>query len=126
MARKKKKITDTKIKSIMKKREAGLKKLEVAINQIQTRPPVIEEKSDTKFFEMVEDLAQKHEIKIKRHEQIMSSDISNVPSRLPALDGFGPKGHNYRTSREYILHDSIVERAALLSSVIYRCSQNGS
>lgn len=116
---------DSKIKSIMKKREAGLKKLDVAINQIQTRPPVIEEPSDTRFFELVEDLAKKHEIKIKRHEQIMSSDISNVPSKLPALDGFGPRGHNYRSAREYILHDSIVERAALLSSVIYRCSQDG-
>ncbi|MDX1441477.1 MAG: M20/M25/M40 family metallo-hydrolase [Nitrosopumilaceae archaeon] len=119
-------VMDSKIKSIMKKREAGLKKLEVAINQIQARPPVIEEESDTKFFEMVEDLAKKHEIKIKRHEQIMSSDISNVPSKLPALDGLGPIGHNYRSAKEYIVHDSIVERAALLSSVIYKCSQNGS
>ena len=72
---------------------------------------------------MVEDLAKKHEIKIKRHEQLMSSDISNVPSRLPALDGFGPIGHRYRSTQEYILHDSIVERSALLTSVIFRCSE---
>ena len=114
---------DSKIKSIMKKREAGSPKLEVAINQIQTRPPVMEEESDTTFYEMVEDLAKKHEIKIKRHEQIMSSDISNVPPELPALDGFGPKGHKYRSPQEYIIHDSIVERAAFLTSVIYGCSQ---
>ena len=114
---------DSKIKSIMKKRETGQTKLEVAINQIQTRPPVIEEASDTKFYELVEDLAKKHEIKIKRHEQIMSSDISNVPAKLPALDGFGPIGHKYRSTREYIVHDSIVERAALLTSVLYKCSE---
>ena len=119
-------ILDSKIKSIMKKKETGQKRLDVAINQIQTRPPVIEEISDTKFYEMVEDLAKKHEIKIKKHEQLMSSDICNVPSKLPALDGFGPIGHNYRNPREYIIHDSIVERAALLSSVIYRCSQTES
>ena len=71
---------------------------------------------------MVEDLAGKHEIKIKRHEQIMSSDISNVPAELPSLDGFGPIGHMYRTPQEYIVHDSIVERASLLASVIYRCA----
>ena len=112
----------SKIRSIVKKRESGQAKLEVAINQVETRPPVIEEESDTKFYELVEDLAKKHEIKIKRHEQIMSSDISNVPSKLPALDGFGPIGHKYRSSREYIVHDSIVERAALLTSVLYRCS----
>lgn len=117
------KTLDEKIRSIMKKKEPGEKSLEVAINQIQTRPPVIEEESDKKFYELVEDLAKKHEIKIKRHEQIMSSDISNVPSMLPALDGFGPIGHHYRSTQEYILHDSIVERSALLTSVIYRCSQ---
>jgi len=114
---------DSKIKRIMKKHESGGIKLEVAINQVQTRPPVIEEESDKAFYEMIEDLAKKHEIKIKRHEQIMSSDISNVPAELPALDGFGPKGDKYRSPQEYIIHDSIVERAALLASVIYKCSQ---
>ena len=117
------KTLDSKIRTIMKKKETGEKNLDVAINQIQTRPPVIEEESDRKFYEMVEDLAKKHEIKIKRHEQLMSSDISNVPSRLPALDGFGPIGHNYRSTQEYILHDSLVERSALLTSIIYRCSE---
>lgn len=114
---------DSKIKAIMKKRELGQAKLEVAINQIHTRPPVIEEESDKKFYDLVEDLAKKHEIKIKRHEQIMSSDISNVPAKLPALDGFGPIGHKYRSTREYVVHDSIVERAALLTSVLYKCSE---
>ena len=113
---------DSRIKGIMKKRESGLKHLEVAINQIHTRPPVIEEDSDKAFYEKVEDLAKKHEIKIKRHEQIMSSDISNVPAELPALDGFGPIGHKYRSPHEYILHDSMVERSALLTSVIYSCA----
>jgi len=119
-------LLDTKIRNIMKKRETDAPKLEVAINQVQTRPPVIEEKSDTAFYEMIEDLAKKHEVKIKRHEQIMSSDISNVPSELPALDGFGPIGHKYRSPQEYIVHDSIAERAALLTSIIYKCSKNGS
>ena len=114
---------DTKIRNIMKKRESGAPKLEVAINHIHTRPPVMEEESDTAFYEKIEDLAKKHEIKIRRHEQIMSSDISNVPVALPALDGFGPVGHKYRSTQEYIVHDSIVERAALLTSVIYMCSE---
>ncbi|MDH3854085.1 MAG: M20/M25/M40 family metallo-hydrolase, partial [Nitrosopumilus sp.] len=114
---------DAKIRNIMKKRESGAPKLEVAINQIHTRPPVMEEESDTTFYEKIENLAKKHEIKIKRYEQIMSSDISNVPIELPALDGFGPKGHKYRSTQEYIVHDSIVERAALLTSVIYMCSE---
>ena len=116
-------LLDSKIQKIMKRREAGSPKLEVAIDRIQTRMPVVEKESDVAFYKLVEDLAKKHEIKIKRHEQIMSSDIGNVPSELPALDGFGPKGHKYRSAQEYIIHDSIVERAALLASVIYRCSE---
>lgn len=115
-------LLDTKINAIMKKKEAGIK-LDVSINKIQNRPPVIEEESDTKFYELVEDLAKKHEIKIKKHSQIISSDISNVPSKLPALDGFGPLGHKYRSVKEYIVHDSIVERSSLLASVIYKCAE---
>ncbi|MCV0393151.1 MAG: M20/M25/M40 family metallo-hydrolase [Nitrosopumilus sp.] len=115
-------LLDTKINTIMKKKETGIK-LDVSINKIQTRPPVIEEESDTKFYELVEDLAKKHEIKIKKHSQIISSDISNVPSKLPALDGFGPIGHKYRSPKEYIVHDSVVERSALLASVIYKCAE---
>ncbi|QLH06799.1 M20/M25/M40 family metallo-hydrolase [Nitrosopumilus ureiphilus] len=114
---------DSKIQTIMKKREAGSPKLDVSINKIQTRPPVLEEPSDTKFYELVEDLAKKHEIKIKKHSQLISSDISNVPIKLPALDGFGPIGHHYRSTKEYILHDSIVERAALLASVLFKCAE---
>ncbi|MDH5569906.1 MAG: M20/M25/M40 family metallo-hydrolase [Nitrosopumilus sp.] len=116
-------LLDSKIQTIMKKRETGSQKLDVSINKIQTRPPVLEEPSDTKFYELVEDLAKKHEIKIKKHSQLISSDISNVPIKLPALDGFGPIGHNYRSAKEYILHDSIVERAGLLASVMYKCAE---
>ena len=116
-------LLDSKIRKIMKKRESNAPKLEVAINRIQARPSVMEEESDTKFYEMIEDLAKKHDVKIKRHEQIMSSDISNVPPELPALDGFGPKGHKYRSTEEFIIHDSIVERAALLTSIIQKCSE---
>ncbi|MDH3277125.1 MAG: M20/M25/M40 family metallo-hydrolase [Nitrosopumilus sp.] len=115
-------LLDSKIQTLMKKRESGFKKLDVAINKIQTRPPVSEEPSDTKFYELVEDLAKKHEIKIKKYSQIISSDISNVPTALPALDGFGPLGHNYRSTKESIVHDSIVDRAALLASVLYKCA----
>lgn len=115
-------LLDSKIRSIMK-RDTGTHKLEVAINQVQTRLPVLEGEADTAFYELVENMARKHEIKIRRHEQTMSSDISNVPAELPSLDGFGPIGHKYRSTREYILHDSIVERSALLTSVIYKCSE---
>ncbi|MHA7734765.1 M20/M25/M40 family metallo-hydrolase [Nitrosopumilus sp. S6] len=117
-------LLGSKIKTIMKKKESNSKKLDVVMHKIQTRHPVLEEPSDTKFYKLVEDLAKKHDIKVKKHAQLLSSDISNVPAVLPALDGFGPLGNKYRSSKEYIVHDSIVERSALLASVIYKCAGN--
>ncbi len=115
---------DAKIKKLMTKNEEGLAKLYVEIAKGQTRSPVEESKYDAKFYEMVANEAKKLEIKIKRHQQIVSSDISNVPSDIPSIDGFGPMGHNYRTPQEYILHDSIMDRTALLALVIYQCSKS--
>jgi D-alanine-D-alanine ligase len=114
---------DNKIKKLMKKSEEGLQKLSVEIAKGETRTPVEESEADTKLYELVEQQAKKLEIKIKRHEQIVSSDVSNVPSDIPSLDGFGPMGHYYRTPNEYILHDSIMDRTALLALVIYKCSK---
>ncbi len=114
---------DTKIKKLMTKNEEGLAKLSVEIAKGQTRTPVEESESDAKFYNVIENEAKKLEIKIKRHQQFVSSDISNVPPDIPSIDGFGPMGHNYRTPNEYILHDSIMDRTALMALVIYRCSK---
>lgn len=114
---------DSKIKTLMEKNEEDMEKLSVEIAKGETRSPVEESEADTKLYELVEQQAKKLEIKIKRHQQIVSSDISNVPADIPSLDGFGPMGHKYRTPNEYILHDSIMDRTALLSLVIYRCSK---
>ncbi len=114
---------DEKIRKLMTKNEEGMTKLYVEIARGQNRTPVEEAEYDTKFYELVEQQAKKLEIKIKRHQQIVSSDISNVPADVPSIDGFGPMGHNYRTPNEYVLHDSIMDRAALLALVIYQCSK---
>ncbi|HXW02709.1 MAG TPA: M20/M25/M40 family metallo-hydrolase [Nitrosarchaeum sp.] len=114
---------DLKIRNIMKKREEDMPKLDVEINTIAARQPVEEWEADKKFYEQAEKLANLLEIKIKPHTQLMSSDISNVPPELPALDGFGPIGHKYRSPNEFIIHDSIVERAVLLASLTYDCSK---
>ena len=113
---------DTQIRQIMKKREEISPNLDVEINLVHSRQPVEEWEADKKFYEDIEKLADLLEIHIKPHTQLVSSDISNVPPELPALDGFGPIGHNYRSSGEYIIHDSLVERATLLASVIYKCA----
>ena len=116
---------DAQIRQIMKKREELAPILDVEINLVHSRQPVEEWDADKKFYEEIQELAELLEIHINPHTQLVSSDISNVPPELPALDGFGPIGHSYRTSNEYIIHDSIIERATLLASVIYKCSTSG-
>jgi D-alanine-D-alanine ligase len=115
---------DEQIRKLMRKHEDGMPSLDVEINLTGTRLPVEEMESDKKFYELVDEIAKLLEIKIKRHTQFVSSDISNVPAELPAIDGFGPIGNKYRSPSEFILHDSIVDRAALLASVIFRCSKS--
>jgi D-alanine-D-alanine ligase len=114
---------DNKIRQIMKKREPGLPKLDVEINLSGNRQPVEEGDADKKFYELIDEVAKLLDIKIKPHTQLLSSDISNVPPDLPALDGFGPIGHKYRSQSEFIVHDSIVDRATFLASVLYKCSK---
>ncbi len=52
----------------------------------------------------------------------MSSDISHVPQNISSLEGLGPIGGEFRSSNEYILKDSLIDRALLLSLVINKCA----
>ncbi len=114
---------DDKIRQIMKKREPGLPNLDVEINLSGNRQTVEESKASKKFYALIDEVAKLVDIKIKPHTQLMSSDISNVPHELPTLDGFGPIGHKYRSQDEFIVHDSIIDRATFLASVLNRCSK---
>jgi D-alanine-D-alanine ligase len=47
-----------------------------------------------------------------------SSAVSYVPESIPVLEGLGPAGGNSRSPHEYILRDSLIDRATLLALII--------
>lgn len=113
---------DREIRKIAKKR--GKVKIETNISKIGTRKPVIETEIIKNFFEMVNKLAKKTDMKLKPIHRYAPSDMCVVPKDIPVLGGMGPVGDNQRTPNEYILRDSIIDRATLLALLINKCRSN--
>ena len=80
-----------------------------------SRLPVVHNERDLEFFEQVQRIARRLEVKVVPIHRETSSDICHVPNRVPALEGFGPLGGANQTPNEYILRDSLIDRAALLA-----------
>lgn len=108
------------IKHIAKKNNS--KYLDVEIIKGTRRNPVVETESTRRLLGIVAEQAERVGIPVRPSNRLISSDVSHVPDDVPALDGLGPLGSGYRHSNEYILRDSMIERALLLSLVIHRCS----
>lgn len=112
---------DEKIISIAEK---GMgKKLQVQIKRGARRLPVLESEQNKKFYNLVETIAKKIEVRTEALYRSSSSDICHIPEGIAVLDGFGPIGADIRSSNEHILKESLLDRATLLSMVIYRCSK---
>jgi D-alanine-D-alanine ligase len=96
-------------------------KLQVRVRSGVRRPPITETEAIRQFFERVQTLANRLEVRAQPIHRNTSSDISYVPDYIPALDGLGPVGSAARSPNEYILRDSLIDRAALLALVIREC-----
>ena len=93
-------------------------KLNVRTKKAAFRPPVQETEKNIKFFEIVQNLANRLEVRVKPIHRITSSDVCYVPEEIPVLDGFGPIGGGTNSPNEYILSDSLIDRAVLLTMLI--------
>ena len=76
------------------------------------------------FFERVERQANRIDVRVQAVHRPISSDICFVSDDVPALDGFGPVGGNYRSLGEYIVRDSLIDRASLLALAIRDCARD--
>jgi D-alanine-D-alanine ligase len=110
--------TERQIKSILKKQEDL--KLDVEISKGVRRDPYIENSNTKKMYEIVEEIANRLDIKINPIHRDISSDISHVPPEIPSLEGMGPLGAEYRSPNEYIIKDSLIDRALLLVLTIHK------
>jgi len=93
-------------------------KLQIRIKKGIHRPPHIETEAKRLFFEQVQKIAAKLEIKIGLIHRTASSAVCYVPENIPILEGLGPAGGNPRSPKEYILRDSLIDRATLLALII--------
>lgn len=112
--------TEGKIRRTMGKRWA--QDASVEVSRGTRRDPVAETPETRKLFGMVSDVAQRMGVSVKAVDRFVSSDISHVPSNIPSLEGLGPLGAGFRSSGEYILRDSLIDRALLLALLMRECS----
>ncbi len=111
---------EAKIRSILRKQEGG--RMEVEIEKGIRRAPVTETEASRQLYGVVAGRAEQIGIPVKTTSRLISSDIGYVPAGIAALDGFGPLGAEYRSPNEYILVDSLVDRALLLALVLNECA----
>ncbi|HEY5625606.1 MAG TPA: M20/M25/M40 family metallo-hydrolase, partial [Dehalococcoidia bacterium] len=86
------------------------------------RPPMEKSKANQHFFEDVDRIAKSINVSVQPEHRPSSSDICFAPASVPKIDGMGPLGDGVRTDDEYILRNSLVDRAALLAHVIHFCA----
>lgn len=87
------------------------------------RPPMEFSSANERFYTDVERIADSLHLSIQRTHRPSSSDICFAPASIPKIDGIGPLGEGVRTDDEYILRNSLVDRAALLAHVIHFCAK---
>lgn len=98
-------------------------KCQIRIRKTVSRAPLGERAAVAAFYETVQDIARRLEVKVCPVERTTPSDISYTPDHVPALDGLGPVGGGTRTPGEYILRDSLIDRAAVLAMVIRHAAE---
>jgi len=87
------------------------------------RPPLATNSSRQEFFNTVAKVAKGLHVAVAPTHRWHSADVCFVPDTVPAVDGMGPTGGGERTTEEFILRSSLVERAALLAMVMHRCAK---
>ena len=93
-------------------------RLQIQIRRSAYRPPLEEREVNQQFYEHVQGIARRLEVKMASVHRQKPSDICQVPPHVPTLGGLGPVGGDVQTPQEYIVRDSLVDRAALLAMII--------
>ncbi len=88
------------------------------IKRLLNRKPLNYENRNEDFCAEIESLSKKLEINLKATHRPTSSNICNVSENVPAVEGMGALGGNIRTRKEYIIKDSLLDRAVLLSLLL--------
>ncbi len=88
------------------------------VKRLLNRKPLLSANRNEDFCNEIENLSKKLEITIAASHRPTSSNICNIVDAVPAIEGMGALGGNLRTGKEYILKDSLIDRAVLLSLLL--------
>jgi len=111
---------DQQIKKIARKDTR--ERLMVRVQTLGGRDPVQNSAANQKFYTEIQKIARQIELTVDAVHFDTTSDISFVGDEIAALEGFGPLGNNCGSPDEFIIRDSLIDRAALLAMVLYHGS----
>ncbi len=83
------------------------------------RPPMEPTEHSASLIRTIFNIANKLDIRLIEEHRWSSADICFLDDRIPSVDGMGPLGSRQHNEQEFILHHSLLERAALLAMVLY-------
>jgi acetylornithine deacetylase/succinyl-diaminopimelate desuccinylase-like protein len=111
---------DQQVKKIARK--GSRDRLQVRVQTLGGRAPVINSPANQVFYTEIQKIAQQIEITIDAVHFDTTSDIAFAGDEVPAIEGLGPLGNNCGSPDEFIIRDSLIDRAALLAMILYHGS----
>ena len=100
----------------------SIPELKTSITREKFRPPNLSSEETEEFLKSIKKIAKKLEFKIQGFHRESSSDLAFIEQHIPKIDGLGPVGSKYLSPEEYIIRDSLIDRAILLVSIIQKYS----
>lgn len=86
-----------------------------------TRRPLPAGDSTKELFERLSRIAKSVDNLITEEHRWSSADICNIPTDMAKLDGLGPMGGFDKQKSEFVLRQSIIDRAVLLALLLSDC-----
>jgi glutamate carboxypeptidase len=91
---------------------------------VSKRPPMEQNEANRILFQTVKGVADKLDFPIQEEFRNGVSDANIIAEHgIPVLDGLGPAGANDHSKDEYMVKESLLQRAILLACSIFECRQ---
>ncbi|MDY6793056.1 MAG: M20/M25/M40 family metallo-hydrolase, partial [Thermodesulfobacteriota bacterium] len=115
-----KKYVEEKIQAIVKKQHTPYTSSKVEI--LTSRPPMNQNPANRELFQAVKDVAKSLDLPIKEEFRAGASDANLIAQQnVPVIDGLGPMGGKDHSDDEYMIKESLWQRAALIACSIVQC-----
>ncbi|HEX9708798.1 MAG TPA: M20/M25/M40 family metallo-hydrolase [Candidatus Thermoplasmatota archaeon] len=104
---------------ITKRARGGVR---LRMTELYVRPGLKEGAETKAFFGKLEDIGKELGVSVSKMHRMEASQLAFAPPHVPAVGGFGPNG-NPSATNEYIVRDSLIDQADLLSLAIAACER---